>query len=194
MPIPAIILAAGASRRLGQPKQLVVYQGERLLERAARLAREAGASPVLLVLGANFELISTSMKLHDEVVVHNEQWPEGISTSIQAGMHALRGFPSCASGVLIMSCDQPWLTAEYLQGLISKFESMNPKAVVASAYAGIHGVPAIFPNTMFEALDSLRGDKGARALIERSSGSVVALPFAGGEVDIDRPEDLERLR
>lgn len=194
MPVPAIVLAAGASRRLGRPKQLVEFNGETLLARAVRIAQEAGASPLLVVLGACFDEILASRQCGEAIAVHNEQWEQGIASSIRAGLRALEAAAPSASGVLLMACDQPHLTADHLRALLHVFASKQMSTIAASAYAGVNGVPAIFPRGSFAALGSLAGDQGARALLAATTAPLVAIAFAGGEVDIDLPADLGQLR
>ena len=92
-----------------------------------------------------------------------------------------------------MGCDQPRLTAEHLRALIDAFTASEAKTIVASAYASGHGVPAVFPRATFADLRALRGDKGARSIIEGERCPVVDVEFAGGEVDIDLPEDIAQL-
>jgi molybdenum cofactor cytidylyltransferase len=193
MPVAAIILAAGASRRLGQPKQLVAYQGETLLERTIRLAKESGASPVLAVLGANLQIIRAATQFDEAIPVFNEHWEQGIASSIHAGLDALDAHASQASGVLLMGCDQPRLSAEHLRALMETFAAQDEPCIVASVYAGVQGVPAVFPRVLFPALRALRGDKGARSLLVQPLCPVIALPFDGGDVDIDLPADLAQL-
>lgn len=190
MPVAAIILAAGASRRLGQPKQLLVYKGETLLGRSIRLANEAGVAPVCAVLGAHAEVIRASVEPSGATVVVNDEWEQGIASSIHAGLHALH--PD-TPGVLILSCDQPRLTARHLRALIEAFAAQASPAIVASAYAGVHGVPAVFPRVVFGELLALRGDRGARALLAHPPCSLTAVAFPGGEADIDEPCDLALL-
>ncbi len=194
MPVAAIILAAGASRRLGQPKQLVAYQGETLLERAIRLAKESGAVPVLVVLGANLQIIRAATRLDDAIQVFNQHWEQGIASSIHAGLDALDVHASQASGVLLMNCDQVLLSAEHLRTLLAAFAGEDEPCIVTSVYAGVQGVPTIIPRVLFPALLELRGDKGARALLVEPRCRVIALPFDGGEVDIDLPADLNQLK
>jgi molybdenum cofactor cytidylyltransferase len=194
MPVAAIILAAGESRRLGQPKQLLAYCGETLLARAIRLANEAGASAVLVVLGANFETIRHAIRSSNSIPVHNDRWRQGIASSIEAGMRALSVCAPEADGVLLMGCDQPRLTADHLGALIAAFEGQAAAVIAASSYAGVHAVPAVFPRSAFAELQALRGDRGARSVIESAPCPVVAMEFSGGEVDIDLPEDLAQLK
>jgi CTP:molybdopterin cytidylyltransferase MocA len=191
--IPAVILAAGASRRLGQPKQLLHMGGETLIERAVRLAQESGAAPVIAVLGAHFEYMCVFIASSGAILSFNDQWQQGIASSIHAGLKALDAVAPEALGVLIMSCDQPRLTAAHLRALIAAFAAQDQTAIVASAYASIHGVPAVFPRSSFADLRALRGDKGARSLLVQPPCPLISLPFAGGEVDIDEPADLAQL-
>ena len=193
MTIPAIILAAGASRRLGQPKQLVGFAGEALLERALRLAKESGAAPVLAVLGANFAPICASIPFDGAIPVLNDKWEQGMSTSIHAGLNEAEVRAPRASGALLMPCDQPRLSARHLRALLTAFEAQPAPSIIASAYAGIQGIPAVFPRSSFGALRSLHGDTGARALLAKSQCPVIALSFEGGELDIDLPSDLAQL-
>ena len=191
--VATIILAAGASRRLGQPKQLLVLGGETLLERTDRLARAAGATPVIVVLGADFEVICDSVLLMNSLLSINEQWEQGIATSIHRGLKTLETISSDAQGVLIVGCDQPRLSADHLRTLIETFMAQSQPTIVASTYGDITGIPAVFPREAFPDLLALRGDMGARALLIEPPFPLIAIPFPGGEIDIDRPEDLKHL-
>jgi CTP:molybdopterin cytidylyltransferase MocA len=177
----AIILAAGASLRLGTPKQLVRLGEETLLERTARVALEAGLSPVLGIVPPNLRIEPSPGGM---TLVVNQQAAEGMASSIRAGLRALD--PSVTiSGAIILACDQPAVTAGHLREL-----AKHPGEVVASAYARRKGIPAYFPSAVFPLLLALRGDVGARDLIQNARA--VALP--GGELDIDTIEDLDRAR
>ena len=197
MTIAAFILAAGASHRLGQPKQLLTYGGESMIERAIRLTNEAGAAPVIAVLGAHYEMISAAVTLHKPggaVPVVNDRWRLGIASSIHAGLRAVDVIAPQVPGVLILGCDQPRLTADHLREMLETFDAQASSAMVASAYAHTLGIPAVFPRQVFADLDALSGDQGARALFMRPSCSLLAVPFPGGEIDIDKPADLEQLK
>ncbi len=193
MPIPAIVLAAGASRRLGQPKQLVVFEAETLLCRAVRIAREGGADPVLVVLGAISDIILASVPLNDSIVVSNDKWQEGMASSVRAGLRTLDSVFPEAPGVLLMTCDQPRLTPEHLRKLCVAFETNRRECIIASHYAGRNGVPAIFPQALFPDLQALQGDQGARAILQSPPCRLISVEFPGGELDIDAPADLAGL-
>ena len=193
MTVAAIVLAAGASRRLGQPKQLLMHGGETMIERAIRLANEAGAAPVITVLGAFHELIREAVQLSNFTLVINNAWNQGISTSIQAGLAALLDGDPQTPGALILACDQPRLSAEHLRAMLEAFCAEAALAIVASTYKGVLGIPAVFPREVFAELCALRGDKGARSLLMQPPCPLVALPFSGGEIDIDLPADMTHL-
>ncbi len=190
MLVPAIVLAAGASRRLGRPKQLVEFRGETLLERAVRIAAESGAAPVIAVLGAHAEEIRASVPLPIATVVINGEWQSGMASSIRAGLRILE--PD-APGVLLLACDQPRLGVSHLRSLLASFETGNSAAIVASVYRGTRGVPAVFPRSAFARLNALDGDKGARSILLDPHCELVEVKLEGGEIDIDSPADLAFL-
>jgi molybdenum cofactor cytidylyltransferase len=191
--IAAVIVAAGSSSRLGQPKQLLPVAGEPMLQRVIRIACEAGASPVLVVLGAHRELIEGCLDIQNAAIVVNDEWQEGLASSIRAGILAAERQAPQSSGLLLMTCDQPRLTSEHLRAMIDTFRSQQGTAV-ASLYAAKRGIPAIFPRSSAAALLTLQGDMGARSLLAHPPWPVIEIPFEGGEIDIDRPEDLAELQ
>jgi molybdenum cofactor cytidylyltransferase len=178
MNVPAVILAAGASRRMGQPKQLALLDNETLLERTAKLCKEGGLHPIIVVLGASAEAILGQVSLIDVMVVMNETWNEGMASSIRVGVSVL---PPNVQGCVILTCDMPAVTAEHLNKLARCTE------LTASSYTQRRGVPAYFPKALFGKLLGLQGDMGARGLL--AEGQEIAL--AGGGLDIDTPKDLE---
>lgn len=193
MSVAAIILAAGASSRLGEPKQLLRFHGETLLARSMRLATEAGATPVFAVLGAHSQLITASVGFNSAIPILNPQWESGIASSLCAGMDALNTHNPESEGVLLMTCDQPYLSSTHLRRLVYRFQTHQAQRIVASAYAETVGTPAIFPNAMFDRIRSLRGDRGARVVLLEEQGSLVRVTLECGEVDIDLPEDKAKL-
>jgi len=170
--------------RLGEPKQLATLAGEMLLERAVRTAREAGCLPVVVVLGAEAEQIAEQCDLSDAVVVVNDAWNEGMASSIRLGVRTLGFIAENADGVVLMTCDQPDVTAGHLRALLKTGE------MTASRYAGRNGVPAYLPAAAFGELMKLRGEAGARDLLCEAA----AVELAGGELDVDTAEDLTRAR
>lgn len=191
--IPAIILAAGASRRLGQPKQLVRYNGETLLERAIRIAGESGAVPVIVVSGAHHQQIRSLIPLDHATAVFNPHWEQGIASSIHAGLEAIDQLEPAPLAALILPCDQLRLSADHLRALLAAFAAQAKHSIVTSTYTDVLGIPAVFPRSAFPYLRALKGDKGARALLMNPPCTLIEIPFAGGEIDIDHPPDLDLL-
>ena len=191
--VAALIIAAGSSSRLGQPKQLLLLKGEPLLQRAIRMCREAEASPVFVVLGAHREEIESRISFERAQVVPNNQWEEGMASSIHAGIRAIEKEYSETSGVLLAICDQPRLTSDHLRNMIRAF-SQTEDATIASTYGGKRGIPVIFPRAAFGDLLGLKGDKGARTLLANPSRALIEIPFEGGEIDIDLPGDIAHLQ
>jgi molybdenum cofactor cytidylyltransferase len=191
--VAAIILAAGSSSRLGQPKQLLEIAGVKLLDRAIEAATTAGCSPVVVVLGAHAEKIVSELTAVGVEFIRNENWQRGIGTSIRSGMqHLINSQPKLEAAVLL-SCDQPRVNADTIAALMAKRDNSN-KPIVASRYANTLGIPAIFDRCCFESLTALPDDSGAKPLIESNRKHVAEIDFSDGAVDIDTPADLKRLR
>lgn len=188
MSIAAIVLAAGASRRMGQSKQLMELDGEAMVHRAARIALQAGCDPTLVVLGCQAEAVGVALSGLPCTTVVNDNWEEGMASSIRAGLHAV---PHHAVAALLLACDQPAVDTDFLRLMIKDFH-LEPERILAASYAGVVGIPALFPRRCFESLKALTGDRGARPLLEESD--VLSLPLLGGEVDIDTILDYEETR
>ena len=186
MKIGALVLAAGGSARLGQPKQLLQYRGQSLVRRAAEAALNAGCSPVAVVAGERREEIAATLRGLSVMIVPNENWERGIGGSIRVGVEALK---SCAA-LIILACDQPHLTVDLIRALVDKHEETN-RPIIASAYAGTLGVPALFVHDCFERLLSLDDKQGAKSIILAQPNDVAQVAFPDGAVDIDTPNDLE---
>ncbi|WP_375754230.1 NTP transferase domain-containing protein [Corallococcus exercitus] len=188
MTVAVVVLAAGGSSRLGQPKQLLRHEGTSLVRRAALHA--LAASPVVVVvLGARREDVAAELAGLAVRCVDNPDWALGQGSSLHAGLRAL---PPDVDGAVLMLCDQLRVDAGHLRSLLSTFEHTHAP-IVASAYAGTRGVPALFSRTLFPELEALPPSDGARKLIARDPSRVVEVPLPGGEEDVDTAEDALRL-
>ena len=186
MKVGAVVLAAGRSQRFGRPKQLLLYDGQTLVRRAARAAL-AVRGRVVVVAGREQEMIALELLGLPVTVVPNESWERGIGSSVRCGLDAL---PECDAAVIV-TCDQPRVDGSVIQQLIAE-HAKSGKPIVASAYAGTLGVPALFARWMFDELRSLPDDKGAKSIILRHRDEVATVDFPAGALDIDTPEDYER--
>ena len=181
MSIAAVVLAAGASTRLGRPKQTLQIHHEPLVGRAVRVALEAGFAPVIVVLRDN-DLID-NVRRQGALALLNRKSYEGMASSIHCGVSAAQRLN--ASGVVVMTCDQPGVTADHLHALTA-----DPTAITGSGYAGRIGVPAYFPAASFDSLLALEGDTGARELL-RGAKSILNEAL---DLDIDTEEDFRRAQ
>jgi molybdenum cofactor cytidylyltransferase len=190
--IAALILAAGGSSRLGQPKQLVRYRGRSLVRNTAQAALDAACRPVLVVVGAGANEIEPELNDLDVRVVFNRGWQEGMASSIRCGVQALLSREPSVEAVLLLVCDQPFLSSELLREVCAAYDGA-PGRRVACEYAGTVGVPALFERSLFDDLLTLHGDRGAKSLLQAARADLIRVSWPDGVVAIDRPDDLKQL-
>ncbi len=183
-----IILAAGESKRLGQPKQNLVFKGQTLLHRTIETGQQAQCKPIIVVLGANADLITPIAKTQ---TLYNKDWQKGMASSITLGVEEIKKNPSVQQ-VIIMLCDQPFADAKLLNALVDK-QAETGKPIVACAYNGTIGVPALFERSLFGELLQLQGNEGAKKILLAHPNDVAVIPFEKGSIDIDTPGDFEKL-
>jgi molybdenum cofactor cytidylyltransferase len=186
--VAAIVLAAGGSTRMGQPKQLLPWRGRSLLRHTVDVAQEAGCAPLIVVLGAASNRLRLELAGMNVTLVDNPDWEQGPGTSIRAGLTALES----TDAVVFLVCDQPLVDADHIRQL-GKAQQATDRPMAASEYGGSIGVPALFTRDYFPALMSLTPTAGAKQLLTRHSDLVATVPFPAGEFDIDTPADYERL-
>ncbi len=179
-----MILAAGGSSRLGRAKQLLQWEGESLLRRAARIALDSVCRPVVVVLGADAEKMRPELAGLDARIVENADWARGMGTSLRAGLSEADGWDAA----VVLLCDQPLLTSETLDALAAQDD------LAACEYGGTVGVPARFPRRLFPELRALDETSGAKSVLKQYSDSLTRLPFPEGVFDVDTLDDYARLQ
>jgi len=184
-----IVLAAGASTRMGRPKQLLPFIGETLIEHAVRTALNSGADDVTVVVGAEEAVVRAKLERFPVRIIFNGDWQEGMGSSIRRGVAAQAAEVTC---LVISPCDQPLVTAELYRELAER-QIKTQARIVASSYNGVIGAPCAFGQEMFPKLMALQGDTGARQLIRNSLLPVEIVEFAGGNLDVDTIEDYQSL-
>ena len=184
--LQVVILAAGSASRFGSPKQLARFAGRPLLQIALSNAVGVAGSAVSVVLGAHAAEVAPLLRNTPATALINRDWAEGMGSSLRT---AIRYLPGTCDGLLVMLGDQPAVTAEDLRRLLAAWRT-RPDAIVAAAYSGIDGVPAVFPRWSFTELSALRGDAGARQVIRRHRERLIRVPMPSAARDIDTPEDL----
>jgi molybdenum cofactor cytidylyltransferase len=184
-----IVLAAGSSSRLGQPKQLVKLGGRPVLHSVVSNAVAIAGHSVTVVLGAHAAELTHLLQHSSASVIVNRNWEEGLASSLRCGLAAAP--PACDAAMILLG-DQVAVTADDLKRLIGAWKG-EESVIAASVYQGHVGVPAIFPRWCFSELRELRGDQGARAILERHAHRLSRVPMPNAAVDLDTPEDLVAL-
>ena len=187
-----IILAAGSSSRLGRPKQLLRYKDQSLLQHIVNIALEAAIGQVIVVLGAEADLLKKELDETKIITVINKDWQEGMGSSIRFGLQQfMERFPD-AEGVIFTVCDQPFITSSLLCELIANYQqTKNP--VIASVYEDTKGTPAFFHRDIFPELSTLKADKGAKQIINNHKDQMGLVSFPMGSRDIDTETDYVQL-
>jgi molybdenum cofactor cytidylyltransferase len=187
-----VLLAGGKSSRLGQAKQLLVFKGKTLVKRAALIASEV-TDKIVVVTGAQADQIKQELSDTDSIIVFNKNYEEGIASSIGAGLSTMQeSFPGIEVVIFIV-CDQPYIFTSLLKQLVQEHEQKE-KGIVACAYGETLGTPVLFQKKYFSLLLQLKGDHGAKKIIQNNLDDVATINFPEGVIDIDTAEDYEALK
>ncbi len=188
----SLVLAAGGSRRLGTPKQLLRIGGQPLISRTLRAAEAVTPDRVVVVLGAHaLKLRLLINRDHPDVYrIDNPSWAEGMAGSLRLGLAAL---PERAAAALLLLTDQPGVDARSLRRLVNAWRR-RPARAAASEYGGLLGVPAVLPRALWTEAKNLDGDVGARSLLREGDTVATIVPMPEASFDVDTEKDLRRLR
>lgn len=190
--VAGLLLAAGAGRRMGRPKALVEHRGRLFVESAAGVLATAGCRPVIVVLGAESSTVRAKADLDGYSVIDNPDWPEGMGASVRTGLTALTD--TDVDAAVVLPVDVPGVTPEAVSRVLA---AAGPDLLVRASYDGVPGHPVAIGRTHWAgAIASAVGDVGARDYLRAHAREVIDVPC--GDVatgtDVDRPEDLDRLR
>lgn len=189
--IAILILAAGASSRMGKVKQLLPWEDTDLLGNAIKNAKASNAKSVVVVLGAHVESIQNKITDKGVVIIENKNWRSGLGSSIACGTDFLIKSKNRTNGILIMLADQPLMDTSYLNAMMAAFNT-EQETIIATAYKNRAGVPALFSTSYFNKLTKLDDDFGAKKIID-SSEHVLVLNPGEKTIDIDTKSEYERL-
>ncbi len=189
--IGVILLAAGVSARLGEPKQLLRFRGETLLRRSAKIAL-AASNRVIVTLGARIGILRKEIEDLPVEIVENKNWETGMSSSIKVGLKKFLDDADKMKAIIVMVCDQPFVNENLLGKIITKFQETG-SPIVACEYQNALGVPALFHRKLFPELLALDAQTGAKQLIKKYQAQTAAISFPEGAFDIDTPADYENL-
>lgn len=186
-----VVLAAGNSSRLGEPKQLLRYQNRTLLAHAIQAGMDAGCSPLVVVLGYAAERMRPEIEKFPAEIAINEKWETGMGSSLRRGIESLEK-DDLVEAALVTLCDQPKVDGMALKRLLTAWGERKEQ-MVAARYGETFGVPAVFPRKYFSALKQLPQSVGAKQLLRGDAGEVFGVELEGAAVDIDTRADLEQL-
>ncbi|MCF6296078.1 MAG: nucleotidyltransferase family protein [Flavobacteriaceae bacterium] len=191
--IAVIILAAGASTRIGTPKQLLRWKNTTLLGHAIITAKKLNTKDIIVILGNNYVLIKSKINNSGVQILNNKNWEKGLGNSIAFGVNNILENKSNIDGILIMLSDQPLIDSEYLNSLINKFIIGKHQIIATSYKNGKQGVPVLFDRIYFNELSKLNDDKGAKAIIEKYIKNVLVVNGEQIVPDIDTLENYKNL-
>ena len=187
--IAIVILAAGESSRMQQPKQLLAWGGTTLLGNAIKVALDSHANDVYVVLGNRSEMIKKENSTFKVQWIYNRNWKRGMGSSISCAIkHILGSKKERYKGILITLCDQPLIDSECLNEMIDTLIN-GDRGIVATAYNNRSGVPVLFHSKYFEKLSKLDNDLGAKKIIAANLQDVFAIDPKGKEKDLDTTEE-----
>jgi len=192
MRVAVVVLAAGSSTRFGKPKQFALFQGETFIKRIVAAAIEAGCAPVVVVTGEDSTQIALELTGLSISIAMNPGWSSGVGSSIRVGVQRAMDLAADLDASLLLTCDQPFVTAAVLAQII-QLRLTSGKPIVASAYATTLGIPALFDRFCFPDLLRLKEDSGAKKIILARPYDVVSFDFPTGAIDIDTAADYEKL-
>lgn len=190
--IGVLIMAAGSSRRFGQPKQLVQYKGRSLIRHAVETVTNSGLKEILVVVGHAHELIADELKGLSCEIIYNRGHVEGIGGSIRYGLGKLLDKEPGIQAVLIVHADQPLITTKHICDLLHCYRP-SESLIIATAYAGTLGVPVLMDKDYFDELLNLTGDQGGKKIVEGHLNNVIEVPLPHAAIDIDTLDDFEDL-
>jgi molybdenum cofactor cytidylyltransferase len=190
--IPILLLAAGSSSRMGQPKQLLPWGEQTLIEHQIQTLLKTD-NPVNIVIGSHSNLILPVIEKYPVTILINTDWESGMGSSISLGIsQIIQKFPD-ANGVLITLIDQPLITTSYIEKMLVAFQSGSQQILVSHSATGWTGVPVLFDQCYFKELSGLKNDEGAKKIVKHHEENVILLD--GGELlaDMDTQETYQQL-
>lgn len=189
--IHTLLLAAGQASRFGAPKQLLQLDGQSLVRRAAQAALAAGTR-LIVITGANAEAVEAELRDLPLCILRNPQWQQGMGNSLAMGASKLLQ-ESGLDAVLITLADQALVDAQALRAVLSAHQA-DPQQIIAADHGETLGPPCLFPARFLAELAALRGDRGARALLQQHRDQLIRIALPQAAIDIDTPQDWQALQ
>lgn len=188
-----IILAAGASSRMGAPKQLLLVDGKTLIKRICETAMDTPCHPIVTVLGANRNLIRKETERMPITIIDNPQWENGMSSSIKMGLAGAYMTEKAIEAAIFLTVDMPYVSAELINKMIAKAESDEKTEIVACKYDNQIGIPVLLKRTLFTDLLELTGDEGAKKVVLKNKDKTAFIDFPEGKLDLDTIDEYRNF-
>ena len=187
--IEAVVLAAGVSSRMGKPKQTLLLNGVPMLQKVLEVFRRSNVGKVVVVLGGNAVEVRRRVRFAGELVVVNPKFKEGLSSSLRLGLEHVG---TEADAAIIALGDQPFVLPTTIDKLVETYEQSEARIVVPTCQ-GTRGNPVLFDRSVFPQIARIRGDMGAKSVVQKNAADVleVEVPDRGVLIDIDTPSDLD---
>ena len=185
MNVSLIILAAGASTRMGMPKQLLMIEGKTLIRRVSEMAIDTSCHPIVVILGANKEPIRKEIEKIPLTIIENTKWEDGMSSSIKMGLVGAYLTHRDIDAVIFLTVDMPFVSVELINKMIKKATEDPDNQIVASFYENQVGIPVLFKRSVFNDLLELKGDEGAKKLVMENKDKTSLIDFPKGKFDLD---------
>jgi molybdenum cofactor cytidylyltransferase len=190
--IPVILLAAGGSVRMGQPKQLIPWREKTLIEHQVETLINVG-NPVIVVLGNASESVIPLLEKYDIGISINKNWETGLGSSVVSGInYVVEKYPD-TEGVMTALLDLPFISVQHYQNLLKNFQPGTGQIIISTSAYGWKGVPAVFDRCYFDELKALKGDEGAKNIIRKYINKTIGIDCGVMLKDLDTPEDFRKL-
>lgn len=193
MNVSIIILAAGASSRMGAPKQLLLVEGKTLIKRISEMALDTPCHPIVTVLGSNRALIRKELEKMPITVIDNPQWEKGISSSIKMGLVGAYMTQKEIDAAIFLTVDMPFVSVDLINSMIEKATKNPDSQIVACSYENQVGIPVLFKRTLFNDLLELKGDEGAKKVVLKNKKSTLLIDFPEGKFDLDTIDEYRNF-
>ena len=189
MNIGVVILAAGESKRMGAPKQILPIFGVPMLKYLIDEVIDTEAHPITVVLGANKSKIVPLLENIPIGIIDNKEWAKGIGTSIKMGLVGSYLITKGFDGLIFMTSDMPYVTSELITQLIEAARNYPEKSIICSEYDGVKGVPVLLKKERFEDILDMKPEDGAKQFFTKYPNEIFSVPFDLGQIDLDTKED-----
>ena len=188
--VAAVVVAAGSSSRMTAVKQLLPWKDTTMLGYVIKQLKEAGAAQVFVVLGAQQKEISNKIDNSNITIIYNDNWSQGMGTSIAKTITYLMDKQLDYDGLLAAACDQPLIKLDHYKKLINS--CINSGRIITSSYSGGSGIPVVFDKIYFSELSTLAEDVGAKSIVKKHLDRLIQIDAPEAAIDLDTEERYEQ--